>query len=443
MPTTNARRRALQDLMVSSVGAPPMLAPRPPEDLLAIAPDMPQATEEGVATERLYSAPEPTDELAALRQRTGIGSLMADLGQSTSRAIETLTGAPGTDIYSGMRARASEPLKDYLRLQEQKQKVALKPGSAKLAKSTDPKSQESQRAQAIFKQAFPSEDASSITESNLDVAMRTMLGVRGQEGVAGRSAATITQRALDREQRSAEAAAREDRLWADMSQDERLAMLRIEDAREAREAAATAKMGEQTSGLRKELEGHQTVKDYRSSKVAVDKLRAAAKDPSAAGDLSLIFSFMKILDPGSVVKETEFANAQNATGVPERIRNVWNKAISGERLNPAQRQDFIKSAERLFAAQEAAYNELAAQYEGLAPEGMGSKVVLPARGKPARPKRTTPQQAMPTDAAGNLTLDDSVSITLNGKPKRVPRKNLEALKKMAAEKQWTLEMPNG
>lgn len=81
------------------------------------------------------------------------------------------------------------------------------------------------------------------------------------------------------------------------------------------------------------------------------RVREAARDPSAAGDLSLLFAYMKMLDPQSVVREQEFANAQNAAGVPDRIRNLWNKALTGERLNPNQRQDFINQANKLYSGQ--------------------------------------------------------------------------------------------
>lgn len=81
------------------------------------------------------------------------------------------------------------------------------------------------------------------------------------------------------------------------------------------------------------------------------KIQEVSADNSAAGDLSLIFSYMKMLDPNSVVREQEFANAQNAAGVPDRIRAAYNKVISGERLSPNQRADFIKQAGNVYNAQ--------------------------------------------------------------------------------------------
>lgn len=70
-------------------------------------------------------------------------------------------------------------------------------------------------------------------------------------------------------------------------------------------------------------------------------VQAAAKNPDAAGDLSLIFAYMRVLDPTSVVREREFANAQNAAGVPDRIRNIYNNLLKGQRLNEAQREQFV------------------------------------------------------------------------------------------------------
>lgn len=79
---------------------------------------------------------------------------------------------------------------------------------------------------------------------------------------------------------------------------------------------------------------------------------------SAAGDMSKIFGYMKILDPNSTVREGEAASAQQATGVPERVLNLYNRAVTGQRLNPTQRADFDNSAYQLVESQKQ-------QFEGL------------------------------------------------------------------------------
>jgi hypothetical protein len=97
---------------------------------------------------------------------------------------------------------------------------------------------------------------------------------------------------------------------------------------------------------------NQQVKDFKNVKISFDTIRAAAEVPSAAGDLSLIFAYMKVLDPNSSVREGEFANAQNAAGVPERIRNMFNNWSEGHRLSKEQRNDFIGQARKLAEARE-------------------------------------------------------------------------------------------
>lgn len=125
-------------------------------------------------------------------------------------------------------------------------------------------------------------------------------------------------------------------------------------------------MGKLTMDLRKERSGLPTTKDTAQVAAAYNKIKNAAKKPSAAGDLSLIFNYMKMLDPGSVVREGEFANAQNAAGVNQRVRNMYNRLISGERLAPEQRQDFINQAKEAYGGQLAVQQQIDEQYKALA-----------------------------------------------------------------------------
>jgi len=117
--------------------------------------------------------------------------------------------------------------------------------------------------------------------------------------------------------------------------------------------------------------------DFIKIRDSFARIQASIEKPSAAGDLALIFNYMKILDPGSVVRESEFATAANAAGVPTRARNLWNKFLYGTRLGAptneevslvgnisreqakseagnelqSQRDDFVSTAGRLFNSQ--------------------------------------------------------------------------------------------
>lgn len=146
---------------------------------------------------------------------------------------------------------------------------------------------------------------------------------------------------------------------------------RREDRRSERMIAAQEKkdsnrLQEMAGSLRKEYIGLPTTKQTQDVSASIERVRQAGANPSAAGDLGLIFNYMKMLDPGSTVREGEFANAQNAAGVPEQVRNLWNRAKSGERLNPAQRMDFMTQAERQYQAQLDAQKNFESQYSDLA-----------------------------------------------------------------------------
>ena len=106
---------------------------------------------------------------------------------------------------------------------------------------------------------------------------------------------------------------------------------------------------EMGSGLRKEIDSEN--KDFIKVRDAYARTRSL--DATAAGDMALVFNYMKMLDPGSTVREGEFANAQNATGIPGRIINLYNNARDGKLLSETQRKDFLTQADNLYKAQEA------------------------------------------------------------------------------------------
>jgi hypothetical protein len=89
-------------------------------------------------------------------------------------------------------------------------------------------------------------------------------------------------------------------------------------------------------------------KQFQEAQTAQDKVVKSLARQTAAGDVSAVFAYMKVLDPGSVVREGEQATARNAAGVPERIRNAYNRTLTGESLTPEQRQDFLETSQSLF-----------------------------------------------------------------------------------------------
>ena len=63
-----------------------------------------------------------------------------------------------------------------------------------------------------------------------------------------------------------------------------------------------------------------------------------------------------------------FATAENAAGVPERIRARFNKVLSGEKLGPAQRDDFLNRSNQLFTEQKNQHTKRESEFGRIADE---------------------------------------------------------------------------
>ena len=88
----------------------------------------------------------------------------------------------------------------------------------------------------------------------------------------------------------------------------------------------------------------------RNTAKDLDKLsKMVGKDGNVSGpsSIAMVFKFMKALDPTSVVRESEFATAENSSGVPENVRNMYNKLVQGGKLGQEQVKQFVRTAKLL------------------------------------------------------------------------------------------------
>lgn len=135
---------------------------------------------------------------------------------------------------------------------------------------------------------------------------------------------------------------------------------------------------DKAGSIRGEFNATPAVKDFSLQSQAYGRIVSSATDPSAAGDLALIFNYMKILDPGSTVREGEFATAQNAAGVDGQVRSLFNRLVNGERLNPDQRADFVDRAGRLYNSAEKQYSQTESFYKKVGQNaGLDTSLLLP------------------------------------------------------------------
>jgi hypothetical protein len=108
--------------------------------------------------------------------------------------------------------------------------------------------------------------------------------------------------------------------------------------------------------LKSEFKSEPVYKAYQEMQSAYGQITDSLKSNSPAGDLAAATKFMKLLDPGSVVRESELAMAMSASGALDRARNYAELRISGKKLTPDQRKDFQQLSDQLFSTATTVYN---------------------------------------------------------------------------------------
>lgn len=123
--------------------------------------------------------------------------------------------------------------------------------------------------------------------------------------------------------------------------------------------------------------------DYRNQSKAFKEVADAHKQITAtldkaatspAATLAAATKFMKLLDPGSVVRESELGMALAATGVIDRMTNYHNTLLRGKVLTPQQVQDFKNITSQIYQAAQQQQQQIDGNYRnqaktyGLRPE---------------------------------------------------------------------------
>lgn len=125
---------------------------------------------------------------------------------------------------------------------------------------------------------------------------------------------------------------------------------------------------ENFSKIRNAYKGEKAVDFYQKLRSTWQKIDVAyeqayeVENPQVA-DVSMVFNYMKMLDPGSTVREGEYATAKNTTGIAGSIMNSYNKAVGGGFLSDAQRRDFRQMAWKLFQKESSNVQELNERYK--------------------------------------------------------------------------------
>lgn len=119
-----------------------------------------------------------------------------------------------------------------------------------------------------------------------------------------------------------------------------------------------------TQALRKEFEGRQEVKDYRSAIPIYKSIAGTPETP--AGDLNYIYGVGKILDPNSVVREGEMKLVIQSGSPLQRILGTGSWIVGQNRLTSSQRAELAALMSQRMGALQSQFDSAATQFSDLA-----------------------------------------------------------------------------
>jgi hypothetical protein len=156
-----------------------------------------------------------------------------------------------------------------------------------------------------------------------------------------------------------------------------------------------------TLKLRDGFKSEPTYKAHQEMTSAYSQIQQSLKQGTPAGDLAGATKIMKLLDPGSVVRESELGMAMAATGLLDRVQNYANLVVTGQKLTPQQRKEFQTLADALYGESVKQYNAKRSEYQGIsARNGLNEDDVL---GPPSMAPKA-PAGGPKTDLGGGFFL---------------------------------------
>jgi len=156
---------------------------------------------------------------------------------------------------------------------------------------------------------------------------------------------------------------------------------------------------ENKMGAKKTFMSEPIYKDFNDMKSSYGQVLSALDQGTPIGDVAGATKVMKLLDPGSVVRESELGLAMQASGRMDRLKNYFNQWATGQKLTPTQRDEFKQLSTELYSAAAQAYNQKRGEYIDFG-ESAGvtlDKALGPQVNVPSIVKKSAPSQATPTN----------------------------------------------
>jgi hypothetical protein len=172
------------------------------------------------------------------------------------------------------------------------------------------------------------------------------------------------------------------------------------------------------AGLSLQNDVRAAFKDHYTIADQYQAMQNASKNPSPQGDTALLYSFFKVLDPASTVREGEIAMVEGNRSIPDKFKGMAQKLAGGGSLLPHERQDILEQARRQVETRvPRASSDLQAYRDNAKRLGLDPELYAPD------PYAGFKSSTKPKPAATPLPASPTASNLVKGKVYATPRGN--------------------
>ena len=200
----------------------------------------------------------------------------------------------------------------------------------------------------------------------IDMAKQAELQLRQQEMVSKQEHRTLT-----RQDKMSQFEQRQAQDQSQFQQSEGRQASQFAIGQSAQNARTSATLGQQQKtqdvALRKEFNALPEVKKYGTIIPIVQSAREAVNVDNPAADMNLVYAAAKVMDPDSVVRESETSMVVASGSPAQQFVGQFNYIAGGGRLTSETRQNLLNEIESRAKGHEQLYEQATQQYKSGAP----------------------------------------------------------------------------
>ena len=117
-------------------------------------------------------------------------------------------------------------------------------------------------------------------------------------------------------------------------------------------------------GMYDDFTRSQIFKDFSDVKASYRNIATLGKGKNGITDVATIYSFIKLIDPGSVVRNEEIKLSANANPLAQRIALAWNNAKSGRLSTEQMNKEILGAAGIIYDQQLKNLNDFRGGFKG-------------------------------------------------------------------------------